>query len=316
MINNKNNKNDGQFHDRTWVELDQSRRSKDGIFKLQTRSRHNKIGTDGKQNGSTIYAQASIADEYSEWLTVYPDSRGMPHRDINDYFDETSYSYVTTDPLSYFIDNSRGSNYLTAELYDNHPRAPLNTADSVTDNRNDQMLEHTIAYDIKEEFSKKKGDHMVATIIRPITIKARDSKIENTASLEGKIGNILSKLLLDRRCEGVGINSENTERDDSMDKGYYVQLIEIIGKKPRQQSPDNPVIEEGTNWSGDKHDFDVETTPLNKSLKKLRRAQTDIRSSRIRWAIPYVDYKKRAFAVSQSDLKLFTMHEIDDNGHR
>ena len=315
MMSNKNsNKYDGQLHNRTWVRLEQSRRSDDGIYRLLTQARHNRLRNANRKNGSAIYVQASINNEYSEWLTSYSNDRGKPHRDIKDYFNEKSFSHAKSDPLSEFVNNNNNdANYMAASLYDTHPRDPLDTVDSVSDNDN-ESLERTIANDIKSGFATKNSDHLVATIIRPITIRPRSPKVKLPSSLEDKVRNRLARLLLDRRCEGVGIGEPDEEEADEINKGYYIQFIEIISTNNHQQTPDGPVIEEALNWSTDKHHFDAEFIPVNKGLKKLRRAQTDIRKSRIRQLIPHLDHKKRVFAVSKSDLKLFTAHKID-NGH-
>jgi len=313
MSNKNSNKYDGQLHDRTWVQLNQSRRSDNGIWRLLTQSRHNRLRNADQKNGSAIYVQASINNEYSECLTVCSNDRGKPRRDIKDCFNESSYTYSNIDPLFEFIKNNEESNYMAAALYDNHPRSPLYTVDSVLDGEN-KNLERTIANDIKSGLADKNSNHLVATIIRPITIRPRNPKVKRLSSLEGKARNVLAKIFLDRRCEGKGIGEPNEKEAHETDKGYYIQLIEIIAINNHQQTPDSPVIEEALNWSMDKHHFDSEFIPVNKGLKKLRRAQTDIRKSRIRQLIPRIDHKKRSFAVSESDLKLFTAHKID-NGH-
>ena len=314
MMSNKNsNKYDGQLHDRTWVQLNQSRRSDNGIWRLLTQSRHNRLRNADQKNGSAIYVQASINNEYSEWFTSYTNDRGRPHRDINDHFNKNSFSHAKSDPLDEFVNDNKDANYMAAALCDKNPRSPLYTADSVLDDDNER-LERTIANDIKSGFATKNSDHLVATIIRPITIRPRSPKVKLPSSLEDKVRNRLARLLLDRRCEGVGIGEPDEEEADEINKGYYIQFIEIISTNNHQQTPDSPVIEEALNWSTDKHHFDAEFIPVNKGLKKLRRAQTDIRKSRIRQLIPRIDHKKRSFAVSKSDLKLFTAHRIDD-GH-
>jgi hypothetical protein len=313
MTNKNSNKYDGQFYDRTWVRLNPSRRSDDGIWRLLTQARHNRLRNADQKNGSAIYVQASINNEYSEWFTSYTNDRGRPHRDINDHFNKNSFSHAKSDPLDEFVNDNKDANYMAATLCDKNPRSPLYTADSVLDDDNER-LKRTIANDIKGGLINKNSNHLVATIIRPITIRPRSSKVKRSSSLEDKTKNGLAKLFLDRRCEGKGIGEPDEEEADETDKGYYVQLVEIIATDDHQQFPDNPLIEEAINWSTDKHNFGAEFISLNKGLMKLRRAQTDIRESRIRQLIPRVDYKKRSFAVSKSDLKLFTAHKIDD-GH-
>lgn len=298
----KINKYDGYIEDRTWIQINQSRRPVDAIFGTVTQGQHNKPQKADGKRASIIYVQSSIGEEYYEWLTIYPDSTGLPHPEIKDFFSKNSYCIANTDPLFYFINSSEKSNYLTASLYDEHHRTPLEVSESTASNT---FREHTISHDIQNICRQSNYDHLVATVIRPIVIRNREPKIETISSLEDRVERFLRSKLLDKRCEG------NATTDD-----YYVQLYEVIARDSNQQRPDAPAIAEATDWSTDGHNFKVEYISSDKSLKKLRLAQTDVRHSRIRWLLPSIDHKKRAFAVSESNLRQFISDVVEKDGHR
>ena len=297
--NNKIQKYDGQINDRTWIKIDQLPPSADSILEIITQDRNNTLQFSYKENASVIFARMIINGEVSYYLTVYPGRNGKAHRSINDYIDPNRYETVASNPVTQFINNTAQSDFTGAVLKDNQPREPLYTSD----NDSADKFTRTIGDDINNEAIDHNHDRIVLFVIRPIHIKDQDRKFDNPTFIQDEIYRRLYNSVIDRRGEG------NVSVDD-----YYVQPIEIIAHDPTQQPTNKPMIYEATNLSVDQHIFDANFIPIDSALKKVRRAQTDVKSSRIKRAMWGMDGKKRAFAISEPNLRQFLTDTIDKDG--
>jgi hypothetical protein len=301
MMNNKSGEYDGQINDRTWIKIDHLPPSLDSVLEIITEARHNKLQIAYKENASVIFARMIINSEIYYYLTVYPGRNGEAHRSINDHIDPNRYDTIASNPVTQFINHTRQSDFTGAVLKDTQPREPLYTSDSDSADK----FTRTIGDDINNEAIDHNHDRIVLFVIRPIHIKDRDRRFENPTSIRGKSLRRVYNSVIDRRGEG------NVSVDD-----YYVQPIEIIAHDLTQQPTNKPMIYEATNLSIDQHVFDTEFIPIDSALKKVRRAQTDVKPSRIKGAMYGMDGKKRAFAISEPDLRQFLADTIDKDGSR
>lgn len=268
-----------------------------GVWCLHTCGNQNGLHTVDNQNASGIISTTNIDGRTTDWIAVYPDESGQPHKEINDYLDRTP-TGSGGDPVSHFFNKTAGKNYLAALHYDTHPREPLQTTNST---ENSSLREHTAHWSVKQAINESPYDHFYLTVFRPLVISSSTPQTDNRDGIWDTVfWPFTRKVALDRRAEG-----ELTGRD------YYVQLYEVIAYDSTQSPPSRPAIAEATGNSTPNHNFDWEFVSVDSTLKKLRREQTDIRQSRIRRLLPKYDGKKRARAVSEDELRQFTTEILD-----
>jgi len=293
---NIGSKLDGQLISRDFVSIDRLAAGEDGIWRVISEGRHTRPQNANQNNASAVYAHTSINGKSTDWVTVHTDPTGQPHDETHDCFDRKPSFSNGSDPLTYIINNSGKSEFKAASLYDTQPREPLKVRYDPPD---PSSRTHTILHDIRRRCADSDSDHLFIAVMRPIVIEDRDTEIEDPEGpWETSMYPGVRYLTLDRRAEG------NATAD-----AYYLQLTELIAHDADQEPP-RPAISEATDWSTSRHNFKWEFVSTNSAVKKMRRAQTDIRHSRLRWPTP-VDHKKRAIAVSKPDLRHFTTLSID-----
>ena len=288
---NTGSKLDGQLTSRDFLSIERLPPEEYGIWRVVSEGRHSKPQNADQHNGSAVYAHTYIDGRPTDWVTVHTDPTGQLHDETHDNFNRDPSFTNGSDPLTHIIDNSRKGEYKAASLYDTQPREPLEVR---YDPPNPSSRKHTILHDIRRRCADSDYDHLVVAVMRPIVIDERDTAVDEPEGIfETTIYPAVRHLLLDRRAEG------NATPD-----AYYVQLTELIAHDADQE-PLRPAISEATDWSTSRHNFEWEFVSANSAVKKMRRAQTDIRHSRLRWPTP-VDHKKCAMAVSKPDLRHFT----------
>jgi len=304
MIINRPGPLDCPVEDRCWTRYEGGiDLSEKGVWQLYTRARHNALFKANKKNASAMMATTNIDGETTDWLTVFSDEddeKRIHHEEITDYLTRRPSDAGTKDPISEFFVKTEGAEYQGVLHYDTHPRKPLQT-DTEASEQDNNVREHTLASDTARFARESEYDHLIVTVIRPLVISERDTSIDEPEGIwETVCWPAIRKYALDCRPEG-----ELTGND------YYVQMYEIIAYTDTQQAPSRPAIAEATANLSSKHNFEYEFVSVEMLLKKLRRAQTDVRQSRTRRMIPKLDGKKRARAVSKQDLRQFLMHTID-----
>ena len=303
-MNKKENKYDGRIDRRCWIKSSGLSQDNNGTHLAITQGRHGGLQNAHYSDGSAVIVFKIINNKVEKFTTAYP-FNGNPHRENVDYFDDPN-QISNFDPIGDFVRNSQKSNYRVATLKDLNPRAPLkvehpeNKAASQNQEREyvSDTKEHTIAHDMCIDCKRSEYDHLIVAVIRPIVISDPNLKPDTSSGFfDTVIFPALRKRWLDRRGEGNITNND-----------YYVQLTEIIGYDDTQKEPTIPAISQATDWCNNKHNFAPEFIDETKAINKLRSCQTDVRHSRVRFWLPNMDNKKRAMAVSESQLKQFTMY--------
>jgi hypothetical protein len=293
--------------DRCWAVIDGSLAPENkGAFNLYTCGNHNGLSTADRKNASALIVTTHIGDQITDWMTVYPDIDGKPHKEITDYIGQRPRDAGDNNPMTEFFSQTNGKDYRGVLHYDTHPRDPLDTTSDASDNNNTNnnnnvLREHTIRSAINRAARDSEYDHYIGIAIRPLVIDKEDVLIEEPEGIwETVVWPMVCRYILDLRGEG-----ELTGDD------YYIQLYEIIAYDDSQQPPARSAISEANANTTSNHNFETEFVSPQTVLKKFRRAQVDIRQSRLRRVIPIFDGKKRARAVSVQDLRQFTTNIID-----
>ena len=304
-MSNPDNKYDGSLDRRCWIKISGLFQGENGTHQAITKGRHGGLQNAHKFNASAVIVFKVIDSNIEKLVTCYP-NRGNPHREVVDYFQEPDL-IGNFEPISDFIKNSHKTNYRVATLTDTQPRAPLEVEHPENNDTNQKRKservegteeEHTIAHDICVDCKESEYDHLIVAVIRPIVINDADLKPDTSSGIfDTIIFPGLRKAFIDRRSEGNITNSD-----------YYVQLTEIIGYDNTQEKPTTPALDQATDWCDNKHNFTYEFINERKAIKKLQRCQTDVKNSRFRFWLPNIDDKKRAMAVSEDQLKQFTMN--------
>lgn len=302
-MSNTNNNYDGPLDRRCWIKICGLSQDDNGIHKSITRGRHGGLQNAHNSNASAVVVFRVVDNTLEKLVTCYP-HRGKPHREVVDYFRDPD-PVANLELIGDFIQNSDKSNYRVATLKDHQPREPLEVEHLENKNTNQKRKsereasdeEHTIGHDICIDCKESEYDHLIVAVIRPIIINDAGLKPDTSSGIfDTMIFPWLRRRVIDRRSEG-----------NITDNDYYVQLTEIIGYNDIQEEPTTSALAHATDWCDNKHNFTPEFINERKAIKKLTRCQTDIRHSRVRFWFPTFDCKKRAMAVSESQLKQFTM---------